>query len=357
MPNYIGFKEDVDRYYRHYNTESAWGSVLANKVRQYNAYNQGILNQANQQNLNTIQYAQNEVSSIYSSYAQNRKAMENSGLSKYFTQRIFDDANPISRVAQQRAQQIISKNYVTPKLANINEDSAVQAYQQQVTGVSNMMSDMIQFFAENMVTKDGRQYQLADLVNDGYITKVGDGYQLTAAGISKLSELTAETEEGNPFETWMQDKYGDKYDQENAALYYQEASKMFGNEELAEGLPIAKPEGQVMPTDWGRLNTYYTDTFSGDNAKNKKYNIVVNGKTYELNFSGATDGYKTDNLFRKGYKGQTAAYIQFYFEFGREPTIDEMKSMGFPNTDKGAMDNASADLKTFIKKYNLESNN
>lgn len=248
MPNYIGFKEDVDRYYRHYNTESAWGSVLANKVRQYNAYNQGILNQANQQNLNTIQYAQNEVSSIYSSYAQNRKAMENSGLSKYFTQRIFDDANPISRVAQQRAQQIISKNYVTPKLANINEDSAVQAYQQQVTGVSNMMSDMIQFFAENMVTKDGRQYQLADLVNDGYITKVGDGYQLTAAGISKLSELTAETEEGNPFETWMQDKYGDKYDPENAALYYQEASKAFGNEELAEGLPIAKPEGQEMPT-------------------------------------------------------------------------------------------------------------
>ena len=72
MANIIGFKEDVDRYYRHYNQDGSWARALAGVSRDYNAYNLQQNRDAEQANLGVLNYAQSEVSKLYGQYQQGR---------------------------------------------------------------------------------------------------------------------------------------------------------------------------------------------------------------------------------------------------------------------------------------------
>ena len=87
-----------------------------------------------------------------------------------------------------------------------------------------------------MFKEDGTQYTVDDLINEGYMKKVGDGYELTAFGISKISELTADGQDGsNTFEQFLRDKYGDDYDPQASSYYLQQAGGMLGSNTISSG--------------------------------------------------------------------------------------------------------------------------
>lgn len=236
MANIIGFKEDVDKYYRHYNQEGSWARVLASANRAYGGYNQQQIDQANQQNLNVINYAQSEVSKLYSQYQASKKALNQSG----FTGALKSQAGSIygtgtGAATTRTAQEIATKNMVTPQLADVNQSAQNQAYQTQVAGTAQMSEDIFGFLTEQLGIASGKEYTIDDLVKDGYLVNTGDGYELSALGKNKFSELSQETETGNQFETYLKDKYGDKYNAEEASYYGASAGEALGMSNALSG--------------------------------------------------------------------------------------------------------------------------
>ena len=246
MANIIGFKEDVDRYYRHYNQDGSWARALAGVSRDYNSYNLQQNRDAEQTNLGVINYAQSEVSKLYGQYQQGRAQVASSGLTGAVKSQVDASYNSGTGAATKAtAGSIVSQYAVTPEYADMSKDPLVNAYSQEVAGTSTMTSDLFEFVQGSMFKEDGTQYTVDDLVNEGYIKKVGDGYELTAFGMSKISELTADGQDSsNAFEQFLRDKYGDDYDPQASSYYLQQTGDILGLSNISSGEgPTSGAEG------------------------------------------------------------------------------------------------------------------
>ena len=271
MANIIGFKEDVDRYYRHYNQDGSWARALAGVSRDYNAYNLQQNRDAEQANLGVLNYTQSEVSKLYGQYQQGRAQVASSGLTGAVKSQVEASYNSGTGAATKAtAGSIISQNAVTPEYADISKDPLINAYSQEVAGTSTMTSDLFEFVQGSLFKEDGTQYTVDDLINDGYMKKVGDGYELTGLGMSKISELTADGQDGsNAFEQFLRDKYGDDYDPQASSYYLQQTGGMLGSDSLSSG---------VGPTS-GEVATSVTDVLkSVDLPKYPDLKVAIGGR-------------------------------------------------------------------------------
>lgn len=78
----------------------------------------------------------------------------------------------------------------------------------------------------------------------------------------------------------------------------------------------------------------------------------ADGTQYVLDMTGS-DGYRSDNWFRRGNSKNVDAVVQFYLEFGRRPTKNELnKYAGLDLGDK-QYEHAVGDLNTFIAKNGI----
>lgn len=289
MANIIGFKEDVDRYYRHYNQDGSWASVLSNATRNYGAYNQQQVNQATQQNKGVLNYAQSEVSKLYGQYQNERKQVGDSAFSGALkTQVTAEYDKNLSGSTKQTAQDITTKNMVTPELADVNKDAGVQAYGQQVEGTAKMTADIFGFLQDSMVTDDGTPYTVERLVQDGYLEGSNGAYELTDLGKNKFAQLSEDTVDGNQFETYLKDKYGDKYNPEESAYFLQSSADVLGNEEIASGAGFDQA-ASIATASYARdpnIKVVFGEKVDADKKVGKEYTIREESNIRGITFTG-----------------------------------------------------------------------
>lgn len=86
--------------------------------------------------------------------------------------------------------------------------------------------------------------------------------------------------------------------------------------------------------------------------RSKKYAFDYNGKTLYLDFSGAGEGYKADNLFRTSKKEDVATAVDYMLKSGEMPTIAEIKNITDITSTKKA-NTILDDLEEFLKQNNV----
>ena len=104
-------------------------------------------------------------------------------------------------------------------------------------------------------------------------------------------------------------------------------------------------------------NTGYTKWGRGTKVKNY---VGRDGQTYTLDLSGWSDGYKSDNWFRKGGGGSYLdAYIQYFLQHGVVPANKEALAeyMGVDASDISdkSFSTASKDFNTFTEKNKINT--
>lgn len=81
----------------------------------------------------------------------------------------------------------------------------------------------------------------------------------------------------------------------------------------------------------------------------------VSGETFKIDTEGLSDGYKFNNFvgIKRGKKEQLEKYIEYFYKYGEEPSIEWMKQNTSLDHDK-AYENISSDFGRFLRQNGVE---